>query len=249
MRQSPERSFDFGDDATSPTVAKRQRYHSDINGTPQQNPYAAGASLHQPVRTPETMSSGFPPSSSFNASAGPFSSSFDFQKQMSTPIPYDSAPSASSGAHGQLYGQMPPGYGYSSRNIFDAPHQPHSLTEYTASGIQQGMRDDQEAAASSLQSLSVQPHSGNMSGHSAHIPENEFSSYSGVAVTDSNFDPTLTGISRPKGRYQERVDNHMQQLKSTKEEDSLGQQYQNAPYYGESSHLQVQPQHDHAESL
>lgn len=248
MRQSQERAFDFGDDASSPTGAKRHRYNSEFNGTPQQHhTYAAGTSLHQPVRTPESMSSSFPSSASYNVSAGPFPPTFDFKPQMSTPNPYDSTPTTTSGTHSQMYGQIPGNYGYTSRSLFDTPHQPHGLGGYHSSGMQPGIRDDQEAAANSLQSLSVQPHSENMSGQSAHITENEFSGYAGAAVANSNFDPTLTGIARPKGRYEERVENHLQQIKSTKEEDGSAQQYQNAPYFSDS-HLQVQPQHQNTES-
>jgi hypothetical protein len=100
------------------------------------------------------------------------------------------------------------------------------------------MREDQEAAGS-LQSLAVQSHGENMSGQSAHITENNFSGYT---INESNFDPTLTGIPRPKGRYQERLDNEVQKLESTaNEEDGSAQQYQSGPSYFDS-HVPVRQQ-------
>jgi hypothetical protein len=228
MQRAQDDSYEFGGDGTPSPQDKRQRFNSDDNTTPNQHTYA---SSHQPVRTPEDVNSSFPVGAPYNAAAVSFpSSGFDFKHPI--PMPpmhhqYEGLTSTNDGGHSQGYRQMQGNYGHSSQSVFDAPHQPHGLVGYPSSSMQPGIREEQEAAGN-LQALAVQ---------SGHGPENGFPGYD----DHTQYDPALE-IIRPKGRYEERVDNHMQHLKSTKEVDTSTQQYQHGQSYL-NDHFEEQQQH------
>lgn len=112
-----------------------------------------------------------------------------------------------------------PNYGYPGA-IFDAPHQPHDLAVY--SHLQRNLREDQRRTGN-LHSFAVQASHGNgMLGSSEYTQQ--------VAYPD-NLDPLLAGVGRPKGRFEEKVDQEKRRkLDSKPEQQRPSEQYDVSDY-------------------
>jgi hypothetical protein len=170
---------------------------------------------------------------------------------MTTTYPYGAMTATATSHTSAMYNPMQQNHGYDQQTPYQSNH---GLNNYhlSSNNIQPGLGDARDAAATGLASLSVQQPSIHLPGQSTQMLDHDYPIYSSSASTmppitgtasGYDSDPALLGIGRPKGRYQESVDNQVQQLKA-KEDGGADLHYSSANYF-DHEHQLVQSQQPH----